>query len=95
MSAPQDQPEPRQPEAKTRQDSLREKTASALLSLYKRILSPTLHALSFSQCKYLPTCSEYAYVAVVRHGWFHGGWLALRRIARCHPFRKGGFDPVP
>jgi len=39
--------------------------------------------------------SEYAYVAVVRHGWLRGGWLALRRLARCHPFSKGGLDPVP
>ena len=54
-----------------------------------------LHAVSVSQCKYLPTCSEYAYVAVVRHGWLRGGWLALRRVARCHPFSKGGLDPVP
>ena len=62
---------------------------------YKRVLSPVLHAVSVSQCKYLPTCSEYAYVAVVRHGWLRGGWLALRRLARCHPFSKGGLDPVP
>ncbi|HEX2917299.1 MAG TPA: membrane protein insertion efficiency factor YidD, partial [Edaphobacter sp.] len=48
-----------------------------------------------SQCLYLPTCSEYAYVALTRFGPFKGSWLALRRIARCHPFAKGGFDPVP
>ena len=73
----------------------RELQAAWLLGAYKRVLSPMLHAVSVSQCKYLPTCSEYAYVAVVRHGWIRGGWLALRRLARCHPFSKGGLDPVP
>jgi putative membrane protein insertion efficiency factor len=62
---------------------------------YKSILSPILHAFSPSQCLYLPTCSEYAYVALVRFGIFKGSWLALRRLARCHPFAKGGVDPVP
>ena len=73
----------------------RERAAAALLEMYKRVLSPVLHSVSVSQCKYLPTCSEYAYVAVVRHGWLRGGWLALRRLARCNPFSKGGLDPVP
>jgi uncharacterized protein len=63
--------------------------------LYKSILSPVLHALSPTQCRYLPTCSEYAYVALVRFGLFKGSWLAFRRLARCHPFAKGGLDPVP
>jgi uncharacterized protein len=63
--------------------------------IYKSILSPILHAFSPSQCLYLPTCSEYAYVALVRFGLFRGSWLALRRLARCHPFAKGGLDPVP
>jgi putative membrane protein insertion efficiency factor len=73
----------------------RERSAAALLGFYKRFLSPVFHVISFSQCKYLPTCSEYAYIAVVRHGWLRGGWLGLCRLARCHPFSKGGFDPVP
>jgi putative membrane protein insertion efficiency factor len=63
--------------------------------LYRSILSPVLHAFSPAQCLYLPTCSEYAYVALVRFGVFKGSWLALRRLARCHPFSKGGLDPVP
>jgi uncharacterized protein len=63
--------------------------------IYKSVLSPILHAFSPSQCLYLPTCSEYAYVALVRFGLFRGSWLALRRLARCHPFAKGGLDPVP
>lgn len=73
----------------------RERVAAALLRFYKRIVSPILHSLAISQCKYLPTCSEYAYVAVARHGWLRGGWMAVRRLARCHPFGKGGHDPVP
>jgi putative membrane protein insertion efficiency factor len=73
----------------------RERTAAALLAAYKRTLSPLLQTLSRTQCKYLPTCSEYAYVAVVRHGWVRGSWLAVRRVARCHPFAAGGHDPVP
>ena len=63
--------------------------------IYKSVLSPILHAFSPSQCLYLPTCSEYAYVALTRFGLFRGSWLALRRLARCHPFAKGGLDPVP
>lgn len=62
---------------------------------YRAILSPVLHAVSPTRCLYLPTCSEYAYVAVNRFGIFRGGWMALRRFARCHPLAKGGFDPVP
>ncbi|NYF91860.1 membrane protein insertion efficiency factor YidD [Tunturiibacter empetritectus] len=63
--------------------------------IYKGIVSPVLHAFSPSQCLYLPTCSEYAYVALVRFGVVKGTWLALRRVGRCHPFAKGGLDPVP
>ncbi|MEO6816150.1 MAG: membrane protein insertion efficiency factor YidD [Edaphobacter sp.] len=63
--------------------------------IYKIVVSPILHAFSPSQCLYLPTCSEYAYVALVRFGVLRGSWMALRRFARCHPFAKGGLDPVP
>jgi len=67
----------------------------AAFFVYKRVLSPMAHAISPAQCVYLPTCSEYAYVALERFGAVKGSWLALRRLARCHPFAKGGFDPVP
>jgi putative membrane protein insertion efficiency factor len=63
--------------------------------LYKSIVSPVLHAFSPTQCLYLPTCSEYAYVALVRFGVVKGSWLTVRRVIRCHPFAKGGVDPVP
>jgi putative membrane protein insertion efficiency factor len=63
--------------------------------LYKSIVSPVVHAISPSRCLYLPTCSEYSYTALARFGAARGTWLSIRRLARCHPWGKGGFDPVP
>ncbi|MGH9422680.1 MAG: membrane protein insertion efficiency factor YidD [Thermoanaerobaculia bacterium] len=58
---------------------------------YQLWISPLFPA----SCRYYPTCSSYAMEAIEKHGALAGSWLAIRRIARCHPFRPGGFDPVP
>jgi len=62
-----------------------------LLAFYKAAISPWLPRA----CRYEPTCSMYAREAIERHGLARGGWLAVRRLLRCHPFRRGGLDPVP
>ncbi|HTJ31501.1 MAG TPA: membrane protein insertion efficiency factor YidD [Acidobacteriaceae bacterium] len=66
-----------------------------LLTIYRWLISPALHALAPGGCKFHPTCSQYAMEAIEAHGATRGAWLALRRLARCHPFTRGGFDPVP
>ncbi|MBI5386374.1 MAG: membrane protein insertion efficiency factor YidD [Verrucomicrobia bacterium] len=64
---------------------------------YKLTVSPVLHALvgPLAGCRFTPTCSEYAAEAVRRHGAGRGGWLAARRVGRCHPWGGCGHDPVP
>lgn len=77
--------------------SLRDRSISFAFGAYKLIVSPVLHAAGThgAACRFYPTCSEYAATAMTTHGFLRGGWMALRRIGRCHPFCKGGFDPVP
>jgi putative membrane protein insertion efficiency factor len=58
---------------------------------YQMVISPWLPPA----CRYTPSCSQYAIEALQRHGALKGTWLAARRLARCHPFRAGGHDPVP
>jgi putative membrane protein insertion efficiency factor len=61
-----------------------------LLRGYKWAISPMFPPA----CRYVPTCSEYAMEAVERYGALHGGWMAMGRVLRCHPLRRGGLDPV-
>jgi len=67
----------------------------AALEFYRRWLSPAVHSLSPGGCRFQPTCSEYAAVAIATHGPLRGSALALSRLLRCHPFTKGGLDQVP
>ncbi|MBD3879485.1 MAG: membrane protein insertion efficiency factor YidD [Quinella sp. 1Q5] len=62
-----------------------------LIKIYQRWLSP----LKAPCCRFVPTCSAYALDALIKYGWARGGWLTLKRLLRCNPFCKGGYDPVP
>jgi uncharacterized protein len=62
-----------------------------LIKLYQWVLSPLLGP----KCRYTPTCSQYALEAFRKYGPLKGGWLAIRRISRCHPWGGHGYDPVP
>ncbi len=64
---------------------------SAPIRIYRLFVSPVLPP----HCRYWPTCSDYALQALRRHGPAKGGWLAVRRLARCHPWGGSGYDPVP
>ena len=63
----------------------------SMLRGYQYAISPLFGA----NCRFYPSCSDYAREALERHGALKGSWLALRRVARCHPYHPGGFDPVP
>jgi hypothetical protein len=65
--------------------------AMALIRLYQNTLSRVLP----STCRFYPSCSQYTYQAIARYGSLRGGWMGVKRIARCHPFNPGGYDPVP
>ncbi len=69
------------------------------LQFYRFVLSPLLHLFStqgiISGCRFFPTCSEYAVESINRFGLYQGSILTMKRLVRCHPFAKSGFDPVP
>lgn len=62
-----------------------------LIRGYRYMISPFMG----NHCRYYPSCSQYAETAVCTHGVMRGGWMAVRRLARCHPWHEGGVDPVP
>lgn len=63
----------------------------ALIRVYQLFISPLLG----NHCRFYPSCSQYAREAIERYGVLRGGWLAIRRVLRCHPWHPGGVDPVP
>ena len=63
----------------------------ALLRVYQYVFRPLLGR----NCRFYPSCSDYAMEAIDKHGALRGSWLAIRRIGRCHPWHPGGYDPVP
>ncbi len=63
----------------------------AIIRLYQLVISPFIGR----HCRFYPSCSSYAFQAIERHGPARGTVLAVRRVVRCHPFRPGGYDPVP
>lgn len=62
-----------------------------LIKIYQMYISPRTPGV----CRFTPTCSQYAIEAVEKYGFFKGGWLAIKRVSRCHPGCPGGYDPVP
>ena len=62
-----------------------------IIRFYRVWISP----LKPPSCRYVPTCSQYAMTAIETYGALKGGWMAVKRICRCHPFHEGGYDPVP
>ena len=65
--------------------------AAFLIRIYQWTVSPLLGP----RCRFYPSCSQYAHEALLRFGLLRGGWLALKRLGRCHPWHAGGIDPVP
>jgi len=74
----------------SRSDASMKTIALGMIRLYQRTLSRVLPPT----CRFYPSCSQYAYEAIARYGVIRGGWLAIGRLSRCHPFNPGGYDPV-
>ena len=66
-----------------------------LALLFIRLYQNTISKALPPSCRFTPSCSHYGYEAIEKYGFMKGGWIAVRRISRCHPFHPGGYDPVP
>jgi putative membrane protein insertion efficiency factor len=75
----------------------RDAVARGLFAFYKRAASPVIHSAAGAggACRFQPTCSEYATIAIAEHGFLRGSLMTLWRVLRCHPLQRGSFDPVP
>jgi len=82
-------------EARTMARSVTRALATSILRVYQLALSPLVMALFGPACRFEPSCSEYAQLAIRAHGISRGGYMALRRLLRCHPMGGHGYDPVP
>ena len=76
---------------KKNKKSILQKGALTLVKFYRSAISPLFPPC----CRYVPTCSEYAIIALQKYGFCRGSWMTLKRISRCHPWHEGGYDPVP
>jgi putative membrane protein insertion efficiency factor len=84
--------EPRLRDLPLRMENLPRAAFMALIRAYQLTISRLLPGGS---CRFYPTCSHYGYQAIAKYGALGGGWMAVKRILRCHPFHPGGYDPVP
>lgn len=93
MAAPHSSQQTEQPKNRTvtAQPSLLARLLMLVVKFYRYFISPMMAP----RCRFNPTCSRYALDAIQIHGAFKGSWLALKRIAKCHPLHEGGDDPVP
>ncbi|MFN2386208.1 MAG: membrane protein insertion efficiency factor YidD [Thermoanaerobaculia bacterium] len=81
--------------ARPPEDQLGARAACSVIDGYRRAVSPLIARSGLLRCNFEPTCSSFGQTAIERHGWPRGGLLTAGRLLRCHPFAKGGKDPVP